>query len=96
MTNMSPEQFETLWANAKNQPAVRKLEPQPIKADLSLSGMLNQYLTLATKFRNGGKISQVEHEALIAAMTALNVVLTRIKEKELIADEMGGTLDGPR
>jgi hypothetical protein len=88
MALINAEQFEALWAGAKAQPMLRKVIAQPAQLDFSLTKILTQYMAMATKFHNTGKISQADFEALTAAVAALNTILVRINDKDLVAESM--------
>jgi hypothetical protein len=88
MSVITAEQFEALWAGAKSQPVSRKPHVQPVQVDLSLTRILTQYMAMAAKFHNTGKISQADFEALTAAVATLNAILVRINDKDLVAEAM--------
>jgi hypothetical protein len=79
-------EFETLWQNAKTQPRFRKVEMPLIQADLSLTGILNQYMAMVGRQREWGKLSQTDFNDLTAAIDALKAVLARINDHALVAD----------
>jgi hypothetical protein len=79
-------EFESLWQNVKDQPRFRKVETQPIPADLSLTGILNAYMTMAGSQREWGKISQQDFNDLTNAVSALKLVLARINDRGLVAE----------
>ncbi len=85
MAQLSSEEFEALWQNAQNEPVVREVV-KPIQLDVTLSGVLDRYMTIADQFLAQGKISKIDHDALVAAMTALKAILARINDKELVAE----------
>lgn len=78
--------FESLWQTAKNQPRFRKVETPLIQADLSLTGILNQYMAMVSRQREWGKLSQQDFNDLTAAVDTLKSVLTRINDRGLVAD----------
>jgi hypothetical protein len=86
MAPINAEQFETLWAGAKSQPALRRANVQPAQVDLSLTKILSQYMAMATRFHNTGRINQADYDALTAAVAALNTILVRINDKDLVAE----------
>jgi hypothetical protein len=86
MPHMDHAQFEALWQNAKDHPLVRRAAAEPIHADLSLTGILNQYMAMAALQREWGKLSQLDYNDLEAAVNTLKTVLVRVKDSELIAD----------
>lgn len=86
MAKFNSAQFETLWESAKAHPGFRMAETKPIQVDMSLSAILTQYVTTMAKYRDNGKISQADYDALAAAVAALKAILVRIKESELLAD----------
>jgi hypothetical protein len=88
MAQLTPEQFEALWQDAQKGPAVRTATVQPIQMDMSLSAALDRYGTIADGFLAQGKISRTDHDALMAAITALKAVLATINEKELVAQQI--------
>jgi hypothetical protein len=88
MAQLTQEEFEALWQDAQKGPAVRAAVVQPIQIDMSLSGILDRYETTANGFLAQGKISKVDHDALVAAITTLKTILAAIKEKELVAQEI--------
>jgi hypothetical protein len=79
-------EFESLWQNAKTQPRFRKVEMPMIEADLSLTGILNQYLAMVARQREWGKLSQTDFNDLTAAIDTLKAVLTRINDRALVAE----------
>jgi hypothetical protein len=79
-------EFETLWQNAKTQPRFRKAELPIIEADLSLTGILNQYMAMVSRQREWGKLSQTDFNDLSAAIDALKAVLARIDDRALVAE----------
>jgi len=79
-------EFETLWQNAKTQPRFRKVEMPIIEADLSLTGILNQYMAMVARQREWGKLSQTDFNDLTAAIDALKAVLTRINDRALVTE----------
>lgn len=86
MAHINSEDFESLWEGVKERPLIRRAQPAPIKADLSLTGILNRYMTVAANQREWGKISQQEYNDLNAAVSALKVVLGRMNESAIVAD----------
>ncbi|HVU46979.1 MAG TPA: hypothetical protein VHD85_12670 [Terracidiphilus sp.] len=86
MLHIDHTQFETLWQRVKSQPVVQRAEATPIQADLSLTGILTHYMTMASQQREWGKISQQDYNELDAAVNTLKGVLVRINDHELIAD----------
>ena len=84
MARLSSEEFEALWQNAQNEPVVREVV-KPIQLDVTLSGILDRYMTTADQFLAQGKIRKIDHDALVAAVTGLKAILARINEKELVA-----------
>jgi hypothetical protein len=86
MPHFDHAQFETLWQNVKNQPLVRRAAPAPIGADLTLSGILDHYMTMARLQREWGKLSQQDYIALEYAVNALKGILVHIKDAELVAE----------
>jgi hypothetical protein len=88
MAQLSQGEFEALWRNAQRAPIVRETTVRPIQIDLSLSGVLDQFVTMADKFLAQGKINKVDHEALITAIAGLKAILSRVNEKDLIGQEM--------
>jgi hypothetical protein len=79
-------EFESLWQNASNQPRFRKVDTPLIQADLSLTGILNQYMAMVSRQREWGKLSQQDFNDLTAAIDTLKSVLTRINDRALVAD----------
>jgi hypothetical protein len=84
MAQLSSEEFEALWQNAQKEPVVREVV-KPIQLDVTLSGILDRYMTIADQFLAQGKISKIDHDALVATVAALKAILARINEKELVA-----------
>ena len=82
---LTHDQFQALWENAKSGPVFRQAPAQPIQVDLSLSGMLDQYLTMAGQAKDKGQISQQDYTDLSDAITPLKAVLARINDKQLVA-----------
>jgi hypothetical protein len=77
--------FELMWEKVKDGPLFLKAETAAIRADLSLTGILNQYMAMAANQRDQGNISQEDFNELNAAVTALKAILVRIKDSELVA-----------
>ncbi|HTW61551.1 MAG TPA: hypothetical protein VMD55_07045 [Terracidiphilus sp.] len=86
MAPINSAEFETLWQNAQNQPRFRKVETPLIQADLSLAGILNQYMAMVARQREWGKLSQQDFNDLTSAIDALKAVLLRINDRGLVAD----------
>jgi hypothetical protein len=86
MAHINPEEFEKLWESAKVQPVVRRPQAAAIKADLSLTGILNRYMAMAANHREWGKISQQDYNDLDSAVNALKSVLARINDSALVAE----------
>lgn len=86
MAQLTPEEFETLWQDAHKGPVVRATAPaHPIQMDMSLSAILNCYVTILDGFLAQQKIDNVQHDALMAAIAALKTALAAINEKDLVA-----------
>jgi hypothetical protein len=49
MAQLSSEEFEALWENAQKEPVVREVV-KPIQLDVTLSGVLDRYMTIADQF----------------------------------------------
>jgi len=86
MAPINQTEFEALWEGTKNQPRFRKVDIPTIQTDLSLTGLLDQYLAMVSRQREWGKISQSDFNDLNNAVSALKVVLTRINDRALVAD----------
>ncbi|MGA7341741.1 MAG: hypothetical protein WBE72_24780 [Terracidiphilus sp.] len=86
MAHINSEDFESLWEGVKERPLVRRAQPSPIQADLSLTGILNRYMAVAANQREWGKISQQDYNDLNAAVSALKIVLGRVNESAIVAD----------
>lgn len=86
MAPINSAEFESLWQNTKNQPRFRKVDMPLIQADLSLTGILNQYMTMVSRQREWGKVSQPDFNDLSAAVDALKAVLVRINDRALVSD----------
>jgi hypothetical protein len=86
--HMNLTEFEALWEKVKNEPQVLKAETTVIQADLSLTGILNQYMAMVAKQRDQGKINQQDYNDLDGAVTALKAILVRINDSELVAEAM--------
>jgi|SRR5580692_7963947 hypothetical protein len=84
MAHIDQAQFESLWQRVKDRPSVRQGAAAPIHADLSLTGILTNYMAMAATGREWGKISQQEFNDLETAVNALRAVLARIKDSELV------------
>ena len=93
MSQLTPQQFDALWESAKSGPVFRQADVKPIQADLSLSGILDQYMAMAARYRDQGTISHLDYDELAAGVTALKVILARIKDKDLVAQEMSRRAD---
>lgn len=85
MPHIDQAQFETLWQNVKSRPVVRRAEAAPIQADLTLTGILNHYMTMASQQREWGKITQPDYNELELAVNALKAVLVQINDRDLVA-----------
>jgi hypothetical protein len=88
MAQLSSEEFEALWQRCQEGPIVRQATTTPIQLDLSLSGILDQYMVMADRFLAQGKINAADHEALVAAVAGLKLILNRINENDLVRQEM--------
>ena len=88
MAQLNSEEFEAAWRSCLSDPIVRQGKATTIELDLSLSGILDQYVTVVNRFFAQGKMTAIDHEALTAAVGALKLVLDRINEKDLIQQEM--------
>lgn len=92
MAQINSAQFEALWEGTKTQPVThpvfRMVETKPVQVDLSLSGILTQYMAMAARYRNKGRISQTDYDDLAAAVAALKAILVRINDSDLVAEEM--------
>jgi hypothetical protein len=86
MAPFNSAEFETLWQNAQTQPRFRKVETPLIQADLSLTGILNQYMAMVARQREWGKVSQQDFNDLTTAVDTLKSVLTRVNDRALVAD----------
>jgi hypothetical protein len=84
MAQLTSEEFEALWRDAQKESAVREVV-KPIQLDVTLSGVLDRYMTIADEFLAQNKISKIDHDELIAAVSALKAIPTRINERELVA-----------
>ena len=88
MAQLTREEFEARWQEAQKGAVAREPVVRPIQIDMSLSGLLDRYRPKADDLFTRGKISQTDHGALIAAITALKAVLSSINEKELVAQDL--------
>jgi hypothetical protein len=86
MAPINSADFESLWQSAKSQPRFRKVETPAAPADLSLTGILNQYMAMVSRQREWGKVSQQDFNDLTAAVDTLKSVLVRINDRGLVAD----------
>jgi hypothetical protein len=86
MAPMNAAEFETLWQNSKSQPRFRKVDMPLIQADLSLTGILNQYMAMVARQREWGKVSQQDFNDLSTAVDTLKAVLVRINDRALVTD----------
>jgi hypothetical protein len=82
---LNHQQFQALWQTAKSGPVFQQAAAQPIQVDLSLSGILDQYLTMAGQAKDKGQMSQQDYSDLSAAITPLKAVLARVNDKQLVA-----------
>jgi hypothetical protein len=85
MAELSPAEFEARWQSASKGPTFRQAETQPVQIDFSLSALLDQYVAMVDGLVTRGTVSRIDHDALIAAVSALKVVLDRINDKDLVA-----------
>src|SRR6202023_70492 len=88
MAQLNFEEFEALWRSCQRAPIVRQATTTPIQLDLSLSGILDQYVVMANRFLAQGKISTADHDALVAAVAGLKLILNRINDTDLVRQEM--------
>ncbi len=88
MVQLNFEEFEALWQSCQRAPIVRQATTTPIQHDLSLSGILDQYVVMANRFLAQGKINTADHDALVAAVAALKLILHRINDPDLVRQEM--------
>jgi len=86
MPQMDHAQFEALWQRAKAQPLARRTTSAPVQPDLSLTGIVNHYMTMAALQREWGKLTQQDYNDLEAAVNTLKIVLARINDSELVAE----------
>ena len=86
MPHMDHAQFEALWQRVKDHPLVRRGAAAPVQADLSLTGILTRYTTMAAQQREWGKLSQQDYNDLEAAANTLKAVLARIDDSGLVAE----------
>lgn len=93
MSFIDSEKFEALWKDAQNLPVFRKADTKPVQPDLSLTGILSQYLGMVTRFHNKGRISQADLDDLTTAVNALKAILVRIKDADLVAEEMSQNIE---
>jgi hypothetical protein len=83
---MDSTQFEALWQSATTQPVSAPAQTTPVQIDLSLGGMLDQYVAMVATYRDAGRVSQDDYTALVAAVSDLKAILSRINDAELVAD----------
>jgi hypothetical protein len=88
MAQLSTAEFEALWEGSQKAPALSQADVKPIQLDLSLSGILDQYTVTANRYLAQGKITKVDHDELILGVNALKKTLGRIKDKDLMAQEV--------
>ena len=88
MAQLNSEEFEAAWPSCRSDPIVREAKATTIELDLSLSGILEQYRTMVNRFVVQGKLNALDHEALVAAVSALKLILDRINERDLVRQEM--------
>ncbi len=86
MGQINAAEFEALWEGVKERPLVRAAQAPPAQPTVSLTAILNRYMTMAANHREWGKISQQDYNELSAAVTALKTVLGRINDSALVAD----------
>jgi hypothetical protein len=86
MAPINSAEFEALWQSARNQPRFRKVETPLVQADLSLTGILNQYMAMVARQREWGKVSQQDFNDLSSAVDALKAVLARVNDRGLVSD----------
>jgi hypothetical protein len=88
MAQLSSEEFEALWQSCQEGSIVRQATTTPIQLDLSLSGILDQYEVMADRFLAQGKINTADHDALVATVAGVKLILNRINDKGLVRQEM--------
>jgi len=88
MAQITAAQFEALWATAQKQPTTTTVAPVAIKADLSLSGVLDQYLALVSKSVTAGAVAQADYTQLATAVANVKPILTRINDTAIVAKAM--------
>jgi hypothetical protein len=88
MAQLNFEEFEALWKSCQRAPIVRQATTAPIQHDLSLSGILDQYVVMANRFLAQGKISAADHDALVASVANLKQILNRMNDPDLVRQEM--------
>ena len=71
MAQLTRDEFEALWQKTQKGPVVCEAVVQPIQFDMSLSATLDRYGTIADGFLAQGKLSNADHDALMAAIAAL-------------------------
>jgi hypothetical protein len=88
MAQLNSEEFEAAWRSCRSDPILGEAKVITIEFDLSLSGILDQYLTMADRFFAQGKMNAIGHEPLVAAVGALKLILDRSNDRDLVRQEM--------
>ncbi len=80
-------QFEIDWQRSLKEPKLKVVDLKRA-VDLSLGAMLDRFLLFAEKSLGQGKIPKSDYDELVAHAGNLKKVLTRIKEKDLLAADV--------
>jgi hypothetical protein len=88
MENTNLDNFEIKWEQALKQPPVKQVDVQKIEADISVSTILDRFLLIAERSLKQGKIEKADYDDLVVHTSNLKKVLTKIKEKDLVNEEM--------
>lgn len=81
----STNDFEKLWKQAQNEPAVRKVRADKIQVDLKLEHLLDAFLDHAEQGLAQKKISRAAFDDLAAQTKRYKLALTKVKRIEVDA-----------
>lgn len=81
----STNDFEKLWKQAQNEPAVRKVPAEKINVDLKLEHLLDSFLDHAAQGLAQKKISRAAFDDLSAQTKLYKAALTKVKRVDLDA-----------
>lgn len=88
MEKLTLEQFDAIWEQNTTEEPLVEVEVRKLDVDLSLSTMLERFLSSAERYLEQGKIKKDDYDELVAVAGSMQKILTKMKEKDLIAEEI--------